>query len=69
VGDVTSASATYHSVYGPVKLAWKKTGKTFFLNASIPPNTRATINFPPNQTYRQPLNIGSGDYNYTVQLK
>lgn len=69
VGDLTNASATYHSVYGPVKVSWKKNGRTFTLMASIPPNTKATIHFPSNQTYRQPVNIGSGDYTYTVQLK
>lgn len=69
VGDITNASATYHSVYGPVKVSWKKNGRTFSLIASIPPNTKATIYFPSNQTYRQPVNIGSGSYTYTVQLK
>lgn len=69
VGDITNASATYHSVYGPVKVSWKKNGRIFSLMASIPPNTKATIYFPSNQTYRQPVNIGSGNYTYTVQLK
>lgn len=69
VGDITSASAAYHSVYGPVKVSWKKNGQRFTLTASIPANTKAVIYFPANQTYRQPVSIGSGNYTYTVQLK
>lgn len=68
-GDVTSASASYHSVYGLVKTSWKKKGNSFELNVTVPPNTTAEIYFPPNNKYSKPLKTGSGNYKYIVTLK
>ncbi|WP_426061767.1 family 78 glycoside hydrolase catalytic domain [Hymenobacter sp. B1770] len=46
VGDVTSAQASYHSPYGLIASAWKKTDSTFDLTVTIPANTTATIYLP-----------------------
>ena len=66
VGDITSARASFHSPYGEIKTDWKKDGKTFILNVTIPVNTTAEIYLPGNQ---KPVKIGSGKYTYTVKLK
>lgn len=68
-GDITHAAATYHSPYGDIKTNWKKTGKTFELNVTIPANTTARIYFPSNTKYMAPVRIGSGTYRYTMVLK
>jgi alpha-L-rhamnosidase len=39
-------TASYHSVHGEIKSAWKKTGKTFRWDISVPANTSATMYFP-----------------------
>jgi hypothetical protein len=46
VGDVTEASASFYSPYGPIKAAWKKDNNQFSLEVSIPVNTTATIYIP-----------------------
>jgi alpha-L-rhamnosidase len=69
VGDVAHAVASYHSVYGLIKSSWEKKGSSFQLNVSIPANTTAEIYFPSNTKYSRPLKIGSGSYQYIVQLK
>jgi hypothetical protein len=69
VGDITAANASYQSVYGLIKAEWKRTGNSFELNVSIPPNTTAEIYFPSNNTYTNPVKVGSGSYHYIVQLK
>lgn len=82
VGDVTSAKASYHSVYGEIVSEWKKDGKIFELNVEIPVNTMATIYLPATKksilkenekiitaTYvngKAIVKIGSGKYNFKV---
>ncbi|MFI5131473.1 MAG: family 78 glycoside hydrolase catalytic domain [Chitinophagales bacterium] len=66
VGDIKSARASFHSPYGEIKTDWKKDGKTFILNLTIPVNATAEIYLPGNQ---KPVKIGSGKYTYTVKLK
>ena len=46
VGDISSAKASYHSVYGEIVSDWKRNGKEFELNVEIPVNTTATIYLP-----------------------
>jgi hypothetical protein len=46
VGDVTSAKASYHSVYGTIKSEWKKQGKDFEIRVEIPANTTAVVLLP-----------------------
>lgn len=45
-GDVTSARANYHSVYGEIVSDWKRNGNVFELQVEIPVNTTATIYLP-----------------------
>ncbi|TMI66043.1 MAG: alpha-L-rhamnosidase [Bacteroidetes bacterium] len=82
VGDVTSAKASYHSVYGEIVSEWKKDGKTFELNVEIPVNTTAAIYFSATKksvltesgkiitaTYvngKAIVKIGSGKYYFKV---
>lgn len=42
----SNASASYNSVYGPIKSAWTATSTTFDLDATIPPNATSTIYIP-----------------------
>ena len=46
VGDITSAKATYQSVYGLIASEWKKEAHEFKLKVTIPANTSATIYLP-----------------------
>jgi hypothetical protein len=46
VGDITSAAASYKSVYGIIKSEWKKTGTNFSLHVAIPANSTATVYLP-----------------------
>jgi alpha-L-rhamnosidase len=45
-GDLTWAKGSYQSVRGSIVSDWKKTGKQFQLNVSIPANTTAEIWIP-----------------------
>jgi alpha-L-rhamnosidase len=45
-GSVTHASATYMSVYGPIKVDWHKNGTRFTLDVDLPVNTTATVYVP-----------------------
>ena len=45
-GSLTHASGLMHSVRGLITVDWKRKGKRFFLNVTVPPNTRATIYVP-----------------------
>ena len=83
VGDVTQAKASYHSVYGKVVSEWKKNGKQFELNVSIPANTTATIYLPANKKSvikqdgklikplfadgKAMVKTGSGEYNFVIE--
>jgi hypothetical protein len=46
VGDITSAQASYRSLYGNIVSSWKKEPNAFILNVQIPANTSATIYLP-----------------------
>jgi alpha-L-rhamnosidase len=45
-GGVTWAKANYQSVRGPIAVSWKIGHGTLTLQASVPPNTTATIRIP-----------------------
>ncbi|MBL7741829.1 MAG: family 78 glycoside hydrolase catalytic domain [Chitinophagaceae bacterium] len=68
-GDITFANASYHSPYGEIRSDWKRTGKSFELNVTIPVNTTAEIFLPANTKYSKPVKVGSGMYRYVVDLK
>ncbi|MGB3007576.1 MAG: family 78 glycoside hydrolase catalytic domain [Chitinophagaceae bacterium] len=83
VGDVTQAKASYHSVYGKVVSEWKKNGRQFEVNVSIPANTSAAIYLPANKKSvikqdgklikplfaegKAMVKIGSGVYNFVIE--
>lgn len=46
VGDVSSATASYHSPYGAIRSAWSRDENTFELDVTIPPNTDAVVYVP-----------------------
>lgn len=83
VGDVTSAKANYHSVYGEIISHWKKNGNKFELNVEIPANTTAIVYLPATKKSvikengkiipinyvagKATVKVGSGKYNFIVQ--
>lgn len=46
VGDVKWTRASYNSIRGKIMTDWKRDGKNFRLNVTVPPNTTATIFVP-----------------------
>ncbi|WP_447642961.1 MULTISPECIES: family 78 glycoside hydrolase catalytic domain [Chitinophagaceae] len=80
VGAINYANAFYESVYGTIKSAWKKEGKTFVLDVQIPPNASATLFFPKGKILQckeqgtvvnisalLPYKIGSGTYHFEIE--
>ena len=45
-GGITSAKASYKSIYGKIASDWSSDGRTFTLNITIPANTTATVYMP-----------------------
>ncbi|HWR99448.1 MAG TPA: family 78 glycoside hydrolase catalytic domain, partial [Prolixibacteraceae bacterium] len=45
-GGLTNADATYNSIYGKVRSAWKLNGKEFVYEVTVPANTTATVTLP-----------------------
>jgi alpha-L-rhamnosidase len=45
-GPLTSAEAEYQTPYGPAKSAWRQTGESLTIEATVPPNTTATLVIP-----------------------
>ena len=46
VGDLTSVSATHKTLYGTIKVDWKKTSEKFELVVDVPINSTATVQLP-----------------------
>jgi alpha-L-rhamnosidase len=46
VGDITSASGTFHTPYGWVSTDWKTQSDTFIMNVNIPANSSANVYLP-----------------------
>jgi alpha-L-rhamnosidase len=46
VGDVTWARGSFQSVHGRIQCQWRREGSRFFLTATVPPNTMATVYVP-----------------------
>ncbi|MBL7492991.1 family 78 glycoside hydrolase catalytic domain [Frankia sp. AgB1.9] len=61
-GSLTSARATYTSVYGTVASAWTRTGTDIQLTVTLPPNTTADVRLP-NGTEHV---VGPGTHEYTA---
>jgi alpha-L-rhamnosidase len=45
-GGLTSADATYTSIYGKIRSAWKLNGKAIVYEVTVPANTKATVTLP-----------------------
>jgi alpha-L-rhamnosidase len=45
-GAVTTARATFTSVYGPVSTRWRQRSDRFTLTCAVPPNTTAEVWIP-----------------------
>lgn len=45
-GSLTSANASYNSVYGPIATAWRLSGAAFELDVTIPVNSAASVYLP-----------------------
>ncbi|KAH8892524.1 glycoside hydrolase family 78 protein [Thozetella sp. PMI_491] len=58
-GDINSANAKFLSPYGLVKSSWRVDGSTFTLDFTVPPNSRATVQLPGEETSKV---YGSGEY-------
>jgi hypothetical protein len=82
-GDLTDASAMYHSMYGDIFSGWKKKDSEFELKVEIPPNTTATVYLPATKNQEITENgekiavtwsndsavvkIGSGKYRFIIK--
>ncbi|MET9671424.1 alpha-L-rhamnosidase [Streptomyces sp. NPDC006475] len=80
-GEVTSARATFASLYGPVSTDWQQRPGGFTLSCSVPPNTTAEVWIPTNDPARvrhtagkllrvedgcAVFDVGSGSHRFTV---
>ncbi|MEJ8638467.1 MULTISPECIES: alpha-L-rhamnosidase [Streptomyces] len=80
-GEVTSARATFASLYGPVSTDWQQRPGGFTLSCSLPPNTTAEVWIPTNDPARvrhtagkllrvedgcAVFDVGSGSHRFTV---
>jgi hypothetical protein len=46
VGDLTSVNASHQTLYGEIKVSWRKMGNSFFLTIHVPVNTTADVILP-----------------------
>jgi alpha-L-rhamnosidase len=46
IEGLTDAEATYHSMFGPIRSAWRIEGSRFRLDLLIPPNTTGALSLP-----------------------
>ncbi|MFD3440183.1 alpha-L-rhamnosidase [Streptomyces sp. NPDC058685] len=80
-GGVTSARATFASLYGPVSTDWQQRPGGFTLSCTVPPNTTAEVWIPTNHPDRvrhraggparaedgcAVFDVGSGSHRFTV---
>ncbi len=61
---LSMAKGCYHSIYGPIRVGWKRTARQFDITAEIPANTTAEIMLPDGTSQT----VGSGKWNYTCTL-
>ena len=52
VGDLSAVKAWHRSLYGTISSSWKREAGQFTLDATIPPNTTATIYVPAKEAAR-----------------
>jgi alpha-L-rhamnosidase len=61
VGDLQQVASTYQTLYGEVKVEWKRTGNEVELEVSIPTNCSADIYLPHRD---EPERVLSGTYTF-----
>jgi alpha-L-rhamnosidase len=59
VGDLTYVKASHRTLYGDIKVQWKRENKMFKLTVTIPVNTTATVVLPGGGGSKV---LGSGEY-------
>ena len=59
-GELDHAEATFESVRGPIRSAWRLQDGTFQLDVDIPANVTATVVLPGGESHE----IGSGTYEF-----
>lgn len=65
VGDLSYVKGTYHSIYGPVAVAWEREGEHFTLDVELPANCRAEVFLPGDE---EPRTVTSGHHTFTKTL-
>ncbi len=65
-GDLEFVNATYDSVYGMLKVAWKVEDRKVTLEVTIPHNTTATIILDGKEYVEK--KVGSGQYQYDYEI-
>jgi hypothetical protein len=66
VGDLTSVSATYKTLYGTIRVDWKKVGETLTLDLTVPVNSTAKVEMWGKGSMQH--QIGKGQLNDRGQL-
>ncbi len=61
IKGITNVEATYESVYGMIKSAWKCENKVITVDVTVPANTTADIYLPEKEGV---TTVGSGTYHY-----
>lgn len=64
VGDLTFVNCHHDGPYGRIVSNWRKENGNFTLEATIPPNTTATVILPDGSS----RDVGSGSHQWTVPL-
>jgi hypothetical protein len=65
VNGIDWVKAGFETAHGAVQVHWRKTGKQFSLNITLPPNTKARVLLPGTG---RALSVGSGTHHFTTQL-
>jgi hypothetical protein len=72
VASVYAASASFDSVLGPIRVAWRQRGDMFRLEVDVPPGSRATVVLPRGRSERsgavQERVVGSGHSAFQKRL-
>ena len=63
-GGITQCNTRHLSPYGPVECTWQIVDDRFEMTIEIPPNTTAQVSLPGGET--DPINVGSGEWNWSV---
>jgi alpha-L-rhamnosidase len=80
-GELEHAEATFRSVRGPIRSAWRRTGGRFELTVEVPANVTATVVLPSADEVTAPgievvrgedgrwvAEVGSGEYELVARL-